>query len=442
MSDAAQRKEEGAPREQRLQSTLLANEHQKQDFIAFRKRVLEEGEPYVISDAVAPAEILHTMDIPVVPVVWYSAIVAAKQLSPHYFAVMDQLGYHERLPRYTSLPLMTTLDAASGLAPYGGLPKPMLFLNRFRDDYGQRIMERWAQAYGGVPCFPLESSSSTVLGEQWWTRSRHDWEALYETHRLDFQVEQLHSLVRTVETLSGRSFDDAEFVRQMDRINEAGEIVEEVRDLIAAARPCPVPLTEQLANVMAPTWDRGSAWSVNHLRAYRDEVKERIAAGVGACKDERVRLLWVGNGLWFNTKFYRAFEERHGAVFVWSMYSNFLSDGYRRYFSDAPGQAMRALASRHVSMNEQLHVPPWMADWIIEQARIYGADGAVMLVPKHDRMASFGSRMTRLALEAAGIPVVELHANMVDARLWDDAAMTRTVEEFIETRITPRKAQP
>lgn len=420
---------------ERLQSTLLANEHQKQDFIHFRQRVLEGGEPYVISDAVAPAEILHTMDIPVVPVVWYSAIIAAKQLSPHYFALMDQMGYHERLPRYTSLPLMTTLDKDGTLAPYGGLPKPMLFLNRFRDDYGQRIMETWSQAYGGVPCFPLESSSSTRLDPDWWTRSRHDWEDLYETHRLDFQVDQLQNLIRTVETLSGRTFDNREFVRQMDRINEAGEIVEEVRDLIAKTVPCPVPLTEQLANVMAPTWDRGSQWSVDHLRAYRDEVKARVDAGIGACQHEKIRLLWVGNGLWFNTAFYRAFEEKYGAVFVWSMYSNFLSDGYRRYFDDTPGQALRALASRHVSMNEQLHVPPWMGDWIIEQARAFGADGAVMLVPQHDRMASFGSRMTKLALEAAGIPVVELRANMVDARLWDDAAMTRQVEEFIETRI-------
>jgi benzoyl-CoA reductase subunit B len=419
----------------RLQSTLLANEHQKQDFISFRKRVLEGGEPYVIADAVAPAEIMHTMDIPVVPVVWYSAIIAAKQLSPHYFSLMDQLGYHQRLPRYTSLPLMTTLDGDTERAPYGGLPKPMLFLNRFRDDYGQRIMEKWSQAYGGVPCFPLESSSSTVLGANWWTRSRHDWEALYETHRLDFQVDQLQSLIRTVETLSGRSFDNVEFVRQMDRINEAGEIVEEVRDLIARTTPCPVPLTEQLANVMAPTWDRGSEWSVQHLRAYRDEVRARVDAGIGACQHEKIRLLWVGNGLWFNTKFYRAFEEKYGAVFVWSMYSNFLSDGYRRYFSNEPGQALRALASRHVSMNEQLHVPPWMGDWIIEQARLYGAHGAVMLVPQHDRMASFGSRMTKLALEAAGIPVVELRANMVDARLWNDEEMTRTVEHFIETRI-------
>jgi hypothetical protein len=427
------------PANDRLQSTLAANEHQKQDFLNFRKRVLEAGEPYVISDAVAPAEILHAMDIPAVPVVWYSAIIAAKQLSPHYFSLMDQLGYHDRLPRYTSLPLMTTLDGDPERAPYGGLPKPMMFLSRFRDDYCQRITETWSKAFGDVLVFPLESSSSTRLGSEWWRRSHHDWETLYETHRLDFQVAQLEQLIRTVETLSGRSFNQSEFVLQMNRINEAGEIVEEVRDMIAKAPQLPVPLTEQLSNVMAPTWDRGSEWSVNHLKAYRDEVRERIDAGTAACPNEKYRLLWVGNGLWFNTGFYRAFEEKYGAVFVWSMYSNFLSDGYRRYFGEAPGEALRALASRHISMNEQLHLPPWMADWIIEQARIFGADGAVMLVPQNDRMASFGSRLTRMALEKAGIPVVELHANMVDARLWDNDRMIHDVEEFIETRLAQKK---
>lgn len=420
----------------RLASTLAANAHQKEQFQAFRRRVLEEGEPYVIADAVAPAEILHAMDIHVTPVVWYSAIIAAKQLSPYYFAQMDAHGFHDRLPRYTSLPLMSTLDGDPQRAPYGGLPRPMMILSRFRDDYSQRISELWARAYGGVPVFALDASSSTQLAERWWERGLHDWEELYEPHRLDFQVAQLEGLIRTAETLSGRSFNPVEFMTQMHRINRAGELVAEIRAMIAAARPLPVPLTEQLANVMAPTWDRGSAWSVSHLEAFRDEVRDLIAAGAAACPNERLRLLWVGNGLWFNTGFYRAFERKYGAVFVWSMYSHFLSDGYRRYFDEEPGQAMRALASRHISMNEQLHVPPWMADWIVEQARAYGAHGAVMLVPSHDRMASFGSRMTRIALERAGIPVVELHANMVDARLWDEAAMVRVVEEFIEERLS------
>src|SRR5687767_15949988 len=104
---------------------------------------------------------------------------------------------------------------------------------------------------------------------------------------------------------------------------------------------------------MAATWSRGSEWSIEHLRAYSEELETRVAKGVAACTNERIRLLWVNNGLWFNTGFYRAFEEKYGAVFVWSMYSNFFSDGYRKYFDSDP---LRALAARHISMNEQLHL--------------------------------------------------------------------------------------
>ena len=141
----------------------------------------------------------------------------------------------------------------------------------------------------------------------------------------------------------------------MHRVNRAGEQVDRAKRLIARARPAPIALPEQLTNIMAATWDRGSQWSVDHLTAYCDELEARVAAGVGVCPDERIRLLWVNNGLWFNTGFYREFEARYGAVFVWSMYSNVLSDAYRKYFI---GDPIRALAAReHAARNTACQSP-------------------------------------------------------------------------------------
>lgn len=59
-------------------------------------------------------------------------------------------------------------------------------------------------------------------------------------------------------------------------------------------------------------------------------------------------------------------------------------------------------------------------------------------MPKNDRLSAFGTRLAARVLEEAGLPVVELEANMVDSRQWDDAAMTRRVEQFIETRVLRR----
>lgn len=418
----------------KMAATLAAQAYQKADQARFRRDVIEGGGDYVIADAVSPHEIFHTLGIPVISLAWYSAVISAKQLSPFYFDLMDRLGYHDGLPRYSSLPFMTTLADDPARAPYGGLPKPLLILERLRGDFAQKIGEQWARAFGHAPAFFLDSSASTRLLPGWYERAQHDWEALYESHRLDFQVEQLRNLIVVAETLSHRAFDHEEFERVMHRVNAAGELAARAKNIIGKARPAPVALPEQLTNIMAATWSRGSEWSIDHLRAYCDELETRVAKGVAACPNERIRLLWVNNGLWFNTGFYRAFEEKYGAVFVWSMYSNFFSDGYRKYFTDDP---LRALAARHISMNEQLHLPGWMAEWIIQQARDYQADAAVMLVPVGDRMASLGTKLCALALEKAGIPTVTLTASMVDARLWDNDAMIRRVEQFLEERVIP-----
>lgn len=431
MTDAAtvrQRPEDS----ERMDATVAAQAYQKAKQAKFRAEVIEGGGDYVIADAVAPHEILHAMDVPVISLPWYSAVIAAKQLSPYYFGLMDRLGYHDGLPRYSSLPFMTTLAGEPERAPYGGLPKPMMILERLRGDFGQKIGEQWSRAFGGVPLVTIDSSSVTQLRPNWAAHAQSDWETLYEPHRLDFQVKQLENVIAITETLSHRAFDPAEFRQIMHRINEAGELVDRAKRIIAAARPAPVSLPEQLTNIMAATWNRGSQWSVDHLRAYCDELEARVANGVAACPNERLRLLWINNGLWFNTGFYRAFEKKYGATFVWSMYSNFLSDGYRKYFSDDP---LRALAARHISMNEQLHLPGWMSEWIIDQARDYGCDAAVLLVPIGDRMSAFGTKLCAMALERAGIPTLTLTASMVDARLWDNEAMVRTVEQFLEQRV-------
>jgi len=414
-----------------LAATDKARQNQKNWFLDFRRRVLEEGESYVIASAVSPHEIFHTMDVPVVSIPWYSAVISAKQLSPYYFSMMDDLGYHDGLPRYNTLPYFSTLDDDPDRAPYGGLPKPALILERLRSDYAQRVAEQWADAYG-CETFVLDSPALTELVPNWFEHNQHDWERVYGTERLDFQVRQLEQLIRAGEQATGKTFVEGTFEQEMHRINELGELIAETRDILARSRPLVVPLSEQLTNVMACTWQRGSQWAVDHARAYRDEVAARAETGRGICANEKIRLLWLNNGLWFNTAFYRYFEEQYGAVFVWSMYSNFLSDGYRRYFESDP---LRALAARHISMNEQLHLPPWMAQWILKQAEDFGAQGAVMLTPVNDRMSSLGTRFCKLALEKAGVPVLEIRASAVDARMWDDEAMRAFVGRFIEERI-------
>ena len=202
--------------------------------------------------------------------------------------------------------------------------------------------------------------------------------------------------------------------------------------MIASASQCPVRVEEQISNVMATQWHRGSDWALNHARLFRDEIKDRVDAGISVFTGEKKRLMWVGAGLWHDMSFYSAFEKSHGAVFVWSMYLPFGPDWYIRYGLDDP---LRALASRVVTMNEVLHNPPYAPSWIVNEAKRNRIDAAVILLPKGSRPAAAGKLLIASALEKAGIPTHLIESDMVDGRQWDRVSMHSSMDHFLEERL-------
>jgi len=416
--------------EKQLACTTAAAEHQKAWFAQLREDVFVHRRPYAIVQADMPLELFQVLDVPVVSNQWWAAVISAKRLSPALLDGMNARGFHEGLCRYCSLSLASTLGDPS-LAPWGGLPKPALLSARLTCDCIQRVFALWAQALG-AEFIALDAPGAQELPPRWWELSRHRWMDLFEDHRLNFMVAQFRRLIAALERISGRHFDAVRLRQTMENVNRQEECFEEVRQLICDAPRAPVRMHEQIANVMATQWVRGSEWAVSHARAFRDEVRERVAAGTAACPRERIRLMWVGAGLWHDTDFYTAFEEQYGAVFVWSMYLAFGPDGYIRYGLDDP---LKALASRTVSMNEQLHNPPWANEWIADQAKKHRIDAALVLTPTGTRPSATGNRFIELALEQAGIPVLPVHADMVDARGWNGEKMRQTVGQFLEQRV-------
>jgi len=414
-----------------LQSTVAAGAYQKEWFAQLRRDVFESHRPYAILQADMPFEIFQVMGLPAVSNQWWSAVISAKRLAPKYLDAMNAMGFHDGLCRYCSLSMACTLADDPGEAPWGGLPKPAMIAARLTCDCIQRVFSIWSEALG-TEFFALDNPGATELPPRWWELSRHRWRELFEQHRLDLTVAQFRVLIRTLERITGRAFDRAALRTLMEGVNRQEEYFEEVRELICNAPKTPVRMNEQITNVMAAQWLRGSEWAIQHAKNFRDEVKARVDAGIAAYPGERRRLMWVGAGLWHDTDFYTAFEQKHGAVFVWSMYLAFGPDGYIRYGLEDP---LEALASRTVSMNEQLHMPPWANEWIVDQAKRHRIDGALVLTPLGTRPSATGNRFIERALERAGIPVLPVFADMVDPRNWNAAKMVERVGRFIEERL-------
>jgi benzoyl-CoA reductase/2-hydroxyglutaryl-CoA dehydratase subunit BcrC/BadD/HgdB len=419
--------------EKQLESTFAAAAFQKQWFAELRRRVFAERQPYAIVQADVPFELFDLLEIPAVSNQWWSSLVAAKRQAPAFLDAMTADGLTSRLCRYCSLGYATTRYPQAGDPPWGGLPAPRLLCARLTCDCIHRVFSLWAEAFA-TELFEIDHPGAAELPPRWWELSRHRWRELVEPHRLAFVAATLERLVERLEAISGRRLDRTALRERLERVNRQEELFDRARRLIASAPAAPVRMTEQIANVMATQWVRGTDWALEHAQRFCTEVEQRVRAGIAACPGEKRRLMWVGAGLWHDTDFYTAFEDSHGAVFVWSMYLAFGPDGYIRYGFDDP---IDALASRTASFNEYLHNPPWAAEWIVAQAREHRIDAALVLHPRSMKPSATGRRFIERALEEAGIPTLPIEADVVDARAWNPTAAREAVATFLEERVAP-----
>jgi hypothetical protein len=413
-----------------LESSELARAFSKQWFGDLRRKVIDERAPYVLSNAEMAHEIFDVLGLPVVTGEWWGGVISAKRLAGGYLDWMNAQGFHKGLGAYNSLGLMS-LVADVDNPPWGGLPVPALMCAPHREQSAERVNAMVAKRLG-IPYFGIEMPASTRFYPKWWEMARRDWEDLYETERIDVIVEQYRELVAVAEQIAGRKLDLDALRALLEKVNEQEYNFDQARELIATAPKCPVRVSEQMSNAMTAQWHRGSDWSVAHSKFFLDEVKARVAAGQGVIENEKVRLMWVGVGLWQNTAFYSAFEESHGAVFVWSMYLALAADGYIKHNLQDP---LRALAARYCNMGEQAHAAPWAGEWMVHEGKRHRVDGAVLLASPTQRHQLAGNVFQKQALEAAGIPVLEITVDPNDNRGWDEDAMRALVARFIEERI-------
>ena len=415
----------------RLNATAQAGAYQKQWFFDLKRRV-EAGEDFAYVNADVPMEILRAMDIPFVVNQWWAAICGAKQMTGKYFSLLRQAGYRDDLCSYCATAFAESLDADDKTAgPWGGLPSPTLAITRLACDCQGKIFELFAANHGAA-LFTMENTAPRKLPLNWW-ELRDDWETLYDPDRLDMAVEELKSLIAFLEEKTGRKFDMARLTEVMELINEQETWYAKTRDLIAGTRPAPVTVVDTINAVMQAQWQRGTRWAADHAKGLYEEIAELVRRGEAAVPNEKIRLMWLGRGLWHDFAFYQNFERKYGAAFVWSMYLAMGADAYIRHGVER--DPLRALAARYIGMEDFLHCPPWNAQWFLKEARTNGIDGVVYMAPENCMQAVEGSYFIRKTLEDAGIPVLLFRADPVDARKWNRDSMTGLVEEFIENRI-------
>lgn len=370
---------------ERLESVNAIRAHQR-SWLADARQRASDGEPFVISTSDECEEIMAVFGIPVLVINYWNFVITAQRKARHYSDVLERHGYTG--PHFFGLGLGATLEPDD--APWGGLPRPALIIGSTRHETELEITELWAREFG-CPCFPLDFNFASpyrrLPDQDWWTSVRDGWEDLVDPARLQLRIDQNTALIAYIEMLTGKSFSWQGLRQVMQRVNVQMDVMSEARDLIAEARPCPVSLRDQMSAYQT-TWHRGTQVGLDHARAYRDEVDERVRRGIGAHAKERVRLLYWS--MQPEPDFHPYLQETYGAVFVGAPYGAMPQTYARTVFNEDP---LRALSARHIFLFD-MSSPTWM----LHEARVYDVDAIVGV----EDPSPYPSRF-RQACDAAGV---------------------------------------
>ena len=412
---------------ERLSSAAAATAYQREWFQRVRADAAS-GTPLAFVNADAPHEIFRAMGIPYVVNQWWASVISAKRSGPASLALLAKRGLPDDSRQYDAIALGAQ-DLPTREAPWGGLPEPAFAVAERSGDVTHKIFELWGRR-AGTETFLLSRTAAVPAPENWWETVAEQWEEVFGAERIDLLEAEIAELIGWLEERTGSRLDHARLAEVMALANEQAEWNRKTRDLIAAARPTPVAVTDSIPSVMVPQWQRGTVWAVEAAKRLHAEVAARIDTGAAVVADERRRLMWIGRGLWSDLEMYRSFQEEFGAVFVWSMYLAIAADGYARYGDDP----IRALAARFVGLTDLLYVPPMSSTWYAKEAVAHGVDGVVHLVADDTPGAAFISA----ALEERGIPVLEIAANNADSRSSAGARVQERIADFIRARVPAR----
>lgn len=398
----------------RLQTTF--------DIFQWYREVRAGGRPVAWCSAFAPAEVLVALGIvPVYPenhAAMLGALSETRDPAVPYSrpAIAAAEGAGLATPRLCSYALADLGVLNGGASPIGGLPDPTLFyacdsqcavVARWGDDVQRFYRDRHQRE---VPHYVLRAPPLT--------RAEH-----HTPEELAGFKRQILAHVADLEQRLGVRLDEARLAEVVAESARANRLWQQCLEL---GRHRPTPWTSLDAfTAMAPiVIARGTPQCTDYYRRLKAELEARIAGGVVAVPNERVRLVWDAIPVWPRKNWLAKFCAERGAAFVSSTYT------HSWWFDFDATRPLDTLVERY-AWNTMNRSGQWVLDWTLGLVRDYAADG---IVAHWNQSCGIWNSYVKRRLPgytAAGVPWMQLNADMVDARRFDEAAVARQLDAFI-----------
>jgi benzoyl-CoA reductase/2-hydroxyglutaryl-CoA dehydratase subunit BcrC/BadD/HgdB len=359
-----------------------------------------------------PVELLRPLGFHTVYPENHAAMCGVQRTVPALSDAVEAQGYSRDLCSYVRTDLGSL---ETGRSPAGRLPRPDLLacctnicqtvLYWYRD-----LARRF-----GVPLVLVDTPF--VYGEA-------------SAHQLQYVVDQLEEVITVAERVARRRLDRGELSEAARLAREGSRLWGECLDT-ARARPAPWTGVDGFFHLGPIVAMRGTEACNAYYRHLLDELKDRVAKGIGGLRgEERHRLLWDNLPVWYATREITTLLGAQGFNFVCTTYTNAWAEA--SILID-PADPVRSAARCYtqVLLNQDL---PSKLRLLSRMARDFSVDGAVLHSDRSCKPYSVGQvdLKDRLASDL-GLRALLLEADHNDPRAWASEVAQNRLGAFMES---------
>jgi benzoyl-CoA reductase subunit B len=370
-------------------------------------------------------EVLRTFDLHITFPEINSLQTAVKKVSGEYLSVAEDYGYSPDVCGYVKADVATQLQ--DGRHPMGQVPRPSLAVLTNACNTYIKWAEIWERMYD-VPVFTLDvpaSRSMPASGQLSGPALESD--RLYVEH-------QVRELIQLCEKVTGRRFDPDRFREVLAYTNDMSRSWQRILELNRGTPAVFDALVEGTVYLGVANGLRGTAQGAAYFRDLVEELELRRSLGIGAIRDEKHRLVFVGVPCYpIFRRFFELFEE-WGGVFVSSTYLWFAAGGLNLGFQYDLDHPMESLAEgvlrgvRNATDSMMFHDRA-----LLEAVDTFGADGVVYHPVKSCRTVSTGlADSRRMVLQNRDVQCLYIESDMMDPRVVSEAQLKNRIDAYFE----------
>lgn len=340
----------------------------------------------------------------------HGAVCGIRRTAQELCQVAEEAGFSRDICSYARTDIGSVL---SGRTPVGRLPRPDLLV--CCTNICQTVLY-WYQVLAHHFRVPLVLVDTPFLYRP------------AEPHTISYVRRQIEEAIPVMERVARRALSPARLERVLGESKQAVELWMQVLER-GKARPSPILAFDEFIH-MAPIVEmRGEPDTTEYYRVLLAELDRRVAAGVGALRQERRRLIWDNLPIWYRVRPLSDYLASRGVALVASSYTNAWGELAPLMDPRAPLDSL-ARVYLHPILNRSTGDKLRTLSRMVNE---YQAQGVLLHSDRSCKPYSVGQMDQREHLgRQLSVPALLLEADHNDPRSFSEEQVAARLEAFLE----------